>query len=182
VGRFDTPGGVDLLLRVYKKIKETRNDIELLLVGGYSYNECYNEAKNAGAYLVERIPEESLLDYYRAADVYALPIKEYLFRNFGGIGTATIQALACGLPVVSYNILNVPGSDDEIEKIGKIFDTDLELYNNILYILDNEGLYKDCREVAKKYYEKNTVIDSLLLKYKEIINQYYPEKGMQLSG
>lgn len=182
VGRFDTPGGVDLLLRIYKKIKETRNDIELLLVGGYSYNECYNEAKNAGAILVERIPEESLLDYYRAADVYALPIKEYLFRNFGGIGTATIQALACGLPVVSYNILNVPGSDDEIEKIGKIFDTDLELYNNILYILDNEGLYKDCREVAKKYYEKNTVIDSLLLKYKEIINQYYPEKGMQLSG
>ena len=175
VGRFDTPSGIDLLLRVFKKIRNTRNDVELLLVGGYSNNECYNDAINEGAIIVERIPEALLLDYFRASDVYVVPIKEFLLKKFGGIGTATIQALACGLPVVSYNILNLPGSPEEIDKIGKIFETDTELYNNILSILDNKEQYKDCRKVAKKYYELNKVIDSLINKYKEIIEKYYPE-------
>lgn len=173
VGRFDASNGVDKLIRIFKRIKEKDDKVELLLVGGYKNNSSYQLALEAGAILVERVQEPKLLSYYQAADIYTLAIEDYLYQTFGGFGTASIQALACGLPVLSYNIIHLPAKMDEIKKIGRIFSSDDEMYNEMVYMLKNIEEFKDCREVTKKYYDKDVTMKDLLDKYEELISMYY---------
>lgn len=168
VGRFNKLNGVDKLVRVFKKIKESKPDTELLLVGGYRDNECYNESIEAGATVVERVPQAKLKDYYNASDVYVMAIPFLLNRLFDGIGTATLQALACGVPVLTYNILHFPGTEQEKKKIGMSFDTEEDLHNNLVYMLDHPSEFKECRELARKYYDENHTMQVLLDKYEEL--------------
>jgi glycosyltransferase involved in cell wall biosynthesis len=173
VGRFDKINGVNNLLEMFKRLKENNNNVELLLVGGYKQNRLYQKAKDEGAILVERVPEQKLRDYYQAADIYSLASDDYFFQNFAGFGTATIHALACGVPVLSYNIIHLPGPMEEINKIGRIFNSDEELYQNAVYMLNNIDEFKNCREIAKKYYDKEETIKVLINKYDELLTQYY---------
>lgn len=173
VGRFDSFNGVNNLLKLFERLKKNNNDLELLLVGGYKSNESYQKAKDSGAILVERVPEPKLRDYYQASDIYFLAISDYLYQRFGGFGTATIQSLACGLPVLSYNIIHLPAHMEEINKIGRIFNNDEELYQQAIYMLNNIDEFKNCREIAKKYYDKEETIKVLINEYDELFNQYY---------
>jgi glycosyltransferase involved in cell wall biosynthesis len=173
VGRFDKINGVNNLLKMFKRLKENNYNVELLLVGGYKQNRLYQKAKDEGAILVERVPEPKLRDYYQAADIYSLASGDYFFQNFAGFGTATIHALACGVPVLSHNIIHLPGPTEEINKIGRIFNSDEELYQNAVYMLNNIGEFNHCREIAKKYYEKEETIKVLINKYDELLTQFY---------
>jgi|WetSurMetagenome_2_1015567.scaffolds.fasta_scaffold93188_2 glycosyltransferase involved in cell wall biosynthesis len=173
VGRFDKTNGVDNLLKLFKRLKKNNYDVELVLVGGYKENTSYELAKNAGAIMVERIHEHKLRDYYQAADIYSLAADDYFYKTFGGFGITPIQALACGIPVLSCNILHFPASNEEINKIGRIFNSDEELYQNAVYMLNNINEFKDCREVAKKYYDKDVTMKVLINKYDELFAQYY---------
>jgi len=74
----------------------------LLLIGGVGY--LKNDLlKMIEQYKLERnvvllgfIPEETLADYYQAADLFVLPTQAY-----EGFGLVTIEALACGTPVIA---------------------------------------------------------------------------------
>ncbi|MCX6165979.1 MAG: glycosyltransferase family 4 protein [Ignavibacteriae bacterium] len=173
VGRFDACNGVENLLKVFRKLKENNYNVELLLVGGYKQNSSYQLAKNAGAFLVERVQEPKLKDYYQAADIYSLAIDDYLYQTFGGFGTATIQALACGIPVLSYNIIHLPTSMEEINMIGRTFTSIEDLYQKMVYMLDNLNEFKNCRDISKKYYDKNETMRVLINKYDELLTQFY---------
>jgi len=177
VGRFDYTNGIDMLSRVYKRIKGKRDDVALLLVGGYKFNDCYEIANDAGAILVERVHESKLTDYYHASDFYTMPINNHLIQKFSGIGTASLQALACGLPMLSYNIIHLPGTDEEIKGIGRKFKTEDELYKNAMYMLDNPGAFKNCREIARKYFDEEISMKILMDKYDELFKMYY-ENGL----
>jgi len=50
-----------------------------------------------------RISDDALLALYRAADVFALPT-----RSLEGFGLSTLEALACGTPVVATNVGATP--------------------------------------------------------------------------
>ena len=123
--------------------------------------------------MIERIPKEQLLDYYRASDFYTQAIFGELLVNSGGFGSALIEALACGLPVISNNIIHLPGTNAERDKIGLTMRTKQDLINNIIYMCDNYGKYTECRETAKKYYDINNTRKVLVNKYRELIDIYY---------
>jgi glycosyltransferase involved in cell wall biosynthesis len=173
VGRFDITNGVDNLIKLRKRFIENKYDVELLLVGGYKQNSSYQLAKDAGAILVERVHESKLRDYYQAADIYSRASDDYFYRSFSGFGIAPIQALACGIPVLSYTNIHFPGAEAEMNKIGRIFKSDEELYQNALYMLNNPDEFKDCREIAKKYYDEKITIKEMVDKYDELSIQYY---------
>jgi glycosyltransferase involved in cell wall biosynthesis len=173
VGRFDASNGVDNLLYAFRKLKENKYNVELLLVGGYKHNPSYEKAKEAGAILVERVQEPKLLDYYQSADIYSLAIEDYLYQTFGGFGTATIQALACGVPALSYNIIHLPAQLEEINKIGRIFSSPEDLYRKASYMLDNIDEFSNCREVTRKYYDKDITMQNLINIYDELIDKFY---------
>lgn len=173
VGRLDKVNGADNLVNMFVKLKKDGYNVELLFVGGYKNNPSYNLAKEAGAILVERVHEHKLRDYYQASDIYILPISDYFYRNFAGFGSTPIQALACGLPILSYNIIHLPGTEEEINKIGKIFSDEQDLYEKAKYMIENINEFKNCREVAKKYYDKKVTIKNLINKYGELFSKYY---------
>ncbi len=173
VGRFDKTNGVNNLINTFCKLKHNNFNVELLLIGGYKNETSYEIAKNTGAILFERMHEYKLKEFYQASDLYVLAVDDYFYQTFGGFGSTPIQALACGIPVLSYNIMHLPAPIEEINKIGRVFYTGEDLYQHAAYMLNNLHKYDNCREIAKKYYDKKETIKSIIKKYEELFSKFY---------
>lgn len=171
VGRFTKTKNVDILINAYLSLKKQK--FFLVLIGGYKSDEYYEYSFKNNIYIRERIPESDLIAYYQASDIYILPIVNKNIIDFAGFGTAPIQALACGLPVIFNNIIHFPGSREEREKIGLPMPSLEILKKNILYIKDNIGQFKDCRIIAQKYFDINITTGEILKVMNELKDKYY---------
>lgn len=167
--------GYDKLVNCYKKINEIDKDIQLVMIGGYKSEDVYQMGIDAGCIMVERIPREMLLNYYRAADFYTQALFNPLAIENGGFGSAMIEALACGLPVISNNIIHYPGTVDERSGIGMDMQTEDDLVKNIIYMKNNLEDFKNCRELARRYYDINETRKVLAGKYEELLEKYYAD-------
>ena len=174
VGRFYKDKDADILIKFFINYKKQRDDIELYMVGGYITDEFYQMGLAAGAKMIERIPEKKLIKYHQIADLYIILVRKHL-ADFGGIGSAIIQSFACNVPVIGDNLIHFEGGVDEIKKVGRLLINNKELTNNINYILDHPQDFKDCREIARKYYDVNRCTQKLIIIYKELIKLYYEE-------
>ena len=173
VGRFYRDKDVDFLIRTYLNIKKKRNDIILLMVGGYKSDEFYQMGVDAGAIMVERIPQEILIKYHQIADIFISPVRNYIVKNFGGIGSAPIQSFACGVPFISDNLIHFQGGEDEVNKVGRLLINEDEMIKNITYIIDNKSEFSNCREISRKYYDVDVCTQKLINIYNELFGQYY---------
>jgi glycosyltransferase involved in cell wall biosynthesis len=100
--------GLDLLLRAIAAIRPAHPDVVLLIGGaGSRRGELEALARDLGIDQDVRflgfIPEPSLPLYYQAADVFVLPTRE-----LEGFGLVTVEALACGTPVLGTPIGATP--------------------------------------------------------------------------
>lgn len=172
VNRLSFGKGIDLLIDTYNILRKERDDFVLINVGGYKIDPLYNYAKSAGIILYERIPEPELLKFFQAADFYVLPIYNKLSQMFSGIGTSTIQALACNLPVLSKNLIHFPGTEEERKNMGILFEDRDDFIVKFRYMLDNYHLFKKAREVTEKYFDFKVTINQLTLIYKQLIEKY----------
>lgn len=165
--------GYHHLIECYKKIISEHIDLLLIMVGGYKNEDLYETGKSTGVLMIERIPQKKLLKYYQASDFYGQPSFNYTFIYFGGFGSAMIEALACGLPIISHNIIHFPGTLEERKKIGLEMPTTNELVENIIYLKDNFQNFKNCREIAQKYFDVANTKLVLLNWYQKLSKQYY---------
>jgi len=106
VGRMATNKGYDLLIRSLAMTRITVPDARLLLAAGGENSsrdmEKLAELKQLARELdvdeaitwAQYIPDEELVDYYRAADVFALS------SRYEPFGMTAIEAMACGTPTV----------------------------------------------------------------------------------
>ena len=106
VGRMATNKGYDLLIRSLAMTRRSVPDAQLLLAAGGENSsrdlEKLDELKKLARELdvyeaitwAQYIPEEELVDYYRAADVFALS------SRYEPFGMTAIEAMACGTPTV----------------------------------------------------------------------------------
>jgi glycosyltransferase involved in cell wall biosynthesis len=173
VGRYNTTKGLDKLILAYEGIKRERDDIALILVGGYKSDELFSAACNSGAIIRESISENELLEYYQASDIYLMLVTNKLIEKFGGFGLAPIQALACGLPVMSPNLIHYPGSIEEREKIGITLDINMDgVADKIIEMITIIKQYNECREFAKKYFDINDSVHKILDKYFSAARDY----------
>jgi len=92
--------GLDALVTAMRRIVDTRPDARLVIGGGGELRGLLEEQVR-GLRLEGHIsfagfiPEERLPDYYGAADLFVLPT-----RCLEGFGLVTVEALACGTPVL----------------------------------------------------------------------------------
>ena len=114
-----------------------------------------------------------LIEYYQASDIYIMPTNNPIIKNFGGFGSAPLEALACNVPVLSYNILNFPGSLSERNKIGRMINDEKETYENLEYMITHLDEFREAREYAKKYYDNDLMINRLIDIYKDVNKEYY---------
>jgi glycosyltransferase involved in cell wall biosynthesis len=116
LGRLSRQKGLDLLLGAFARIARARSDLWLVLVGpdheGY---EAHVRAMVRQLDLEHRVLFTGMLTGERKlaafvdADLFVLPS---YFENFG---TVTIEALACGLPVVISDQVNI---HRELSRVG----------------------------------------------------------------
>ncbi|MGB9696400.1 MAG: glycosyltransferase [Ignavibacteria bacterium] len=174
VNRLTFGKGIDLLIDVHNILKRERDDFVLINVGSYNnIDPLYDYAKSAGIILYERMPEPELLRFFQAADFYVLPMYSKLAQMFSGIGTSTIQALACNLPVLSKNLIHFPGTEEERKSLGIQFEDRDDFIIKFRYMLDNYHLFKEARGVTEKYFDFKVTINQLTQTYKQVIEKYY---------
>jgi glycosyltransferase involved in cell wall biosynthesis len=177
VGRFDVANGVDVILRVFQELKRNY-DLELLLVGGLKTDPLYEEAISSGARVDEWLSQRELLKYYSAADLYVF--SRFYSRSsvedveeFSGFGVAPLESLACGTPVVGTNLKHFLGTEDELRRVGKIPMTPDDVARCIIEVLEHPELYQNCRQIARKYYSWEAVVDHMVDIYGELFAKYY---------
>ena len=115
--------GIDLLIRAFALINHNQHQkpLTLLLSGdGQSKEELQKLAEQQGVsnntIFTGHVNEKKLAEYYRASDLFVMPTK-----HLEGFGLSTVEAMACGLPVLGTNIGGTP------EILNKI-SSDLVIY------------------------------------------------------
>jgi glycosyltransferase involved in cell wall biosynthesis/SAM-dependent methyltransferase len=108
VRNLESRMGLDNLLRAMSIVKSQRLDA-MLLIGGAGSLRKVLEAQSRELGLADHVtflgfvPDAELPRYYQAADVFVLPTRE-----LEGFGLVTVEALACGTPVLGTPIGATP--------------------------------------------------------------------------
>lgn len=106
LGEVSRSKGVDVLMRAFAIVKKTVPSAELVIAGKRSNDEeMLQELSRSldvqGMTLRGYISEEELPSYYGTAAVMVFPSR-------CGFGLSTLEAMACGTPVVAARVLDAP--------------------------------------------------------------------------
>jgi glycosyltransferase involved in cell wall biosynthesis len=173
VGRYFEAKGVDKILDSFNEIKKERHDLMLIMIGGYPVDSLYERVKKEANIQIEKVRHSELKYYLSAADVYVMHCNETV-KNYGGMGVAPMEALACNTPIVSTNLIHCPEKDRE--KLGKVQKNEKELTMHLKYILNNLEKYKNCRETARKYFDWKSKIEHTLKVYNFLFKKNYGKR------
>lgn len=112
VRRLAARMGLDYLIKAFSEITAKDNRFKLIIVGkGHmkvQLEKLAQELKLGNTIqFTGFMPEENLIQYYQAADLFILPT-----QDLEGFGISTIEALSCGVPVLGTSA----GATEEILK------------------------------------------------------------------
>ena len=176
LGRLNFKKGLDLLVKAFGLVARTRDDVRLILAGpdedGYSIrvrrwlNEegILSKVRFAGMLIGKE--KVALL---HGADVFALPSYS---ENFG---LAVVEAMACGLPVVISNRVNI-WREVADAKAGIVVNCDaVALADGLMALLDNSKLRRTMGEngqrLVRQRYDWKIAADQMLRIYREILSK-----------
>ena len=170
-GRLVYQKGIDVLIRSFSKLNGEA-DCQLIIIGDGPERENIvrlidHHQLSKSIILIDEV--DAVASYLNAADVFVLP------SRFEGLSNSLLEAMACGLPVISTR---VGGSVDTIENgiDGLLVDVDNEeqLSQAISKVLNNFSLAASLGENARKTieasYDLNKVADKYLELYKKLYN------------
>jgi glycosyltransferase involved in cell wall biosynthesis len=148
--------GVDILVKAFIELLKTRSDIKLIIIGSGELKkqiEKYIQQNDASDKIIFTgfISDDDLIKYYQISDLNVMPTLE-----LEGFGLATLESLACGVPVFATPV----GANKEIVSsieerlVSRSIDTikdDLAKNIDEKLLATNEELRKICLEYANKY-------------------------------
>jgi glycosyltransferase involved in cell wall biosynthesis len=166
VGRIARDKGVFDLVEVWKRIATDRPEAKLLIIGtgpdSSKLKECAETANMTSNIILK--------GWCKDAELYSLMKTSELFlfpSRFEGWGLAVGEALACGLPVVCYDI---PALREIFGKCGSVFfvptgDTDrfTETSERILHNGDFSRLGAISKEYAKYFSWRKVALNDLAM-------------------
>jgi glycosyltransferase involved in cell wall biosynthesis len=154
VGRLSKQKGFDLLIRVWKIVSMEHQDWSLYIYGsGELRNDLIKEIGKEGlsdSMIIEK-PVPDIQNKYTDSSIYVLS------SRYEGFAMVLIEAMVCGLPIVSFDCPNGPS---EIIKNGEngflIKEGNIEaMANKICYLIDNEekriSMGKNACQNVKQY-------------------------------
>lgn len=165
VGRIEPRKDYPTLLAAAKIIKNRKLPYRFLIVGdGIDRSKINRLIEDLGLtneiLMIGAVSEEKKAQLYKAADVFVLP------TLYEGFGIVFVEAMACGLPIVSTNVGAV---SEVVDGAGKLVDpkNPESLAESIVEVLENESLRQSLSlraiEVSQKYHWQN-----ILPRYEEI--------------
>ena len=167
VGRFDSLRGLEFVIQSVEQLKH-KFDIELVAVGGSPTDPLAPMVERKLRLYRYRVPSAEMVHFYNAADVFAWFVSSSASR-YAGTGISPLEAMACGIPVVSNTLVNLT------EPIGP----------TIAYIPRNPAELAWCIEKAidtvdnssvRAYAERNfhwvRIIQSAMTDYSSVLSNY----------
>ncbi len=157
-------------IRIFEKVlKEIPS--KLILVGdGPDRSECERLCRQLG--LCDHIKflgkQDGLVEILNAADVFLIPSQSESF------GLAALEAMSCGIPVVSSSVGGLPEliRHNETGYIAEIGDID-RMAKYVVELLTNEKKHKlfseNSRKRAVKYFDKSVVVPMYEVYYEKIL-------------
>jgi glycosyltransferase involved in cell wall biosynthesis len=168
VGRLTSYKGADKLIRVAKELKNL-TDIKVVIVGADPSDEYYSQAEAAGLKIFPRLAHNLLISYYQASDIFILPGSP-IYNEWGGIGIATIEALACNTPVISGTLKHFPG---DYKPVGIRAQEPSEIIKAVQNILQNPHQTQNYCLMAQQYYDWKVIAQNTIALYKKLLSRYY---------
>lgn len=141
VGTDDPRKDLATLLRAFRRIRETREDVHLVKVGSPAPVEQRERSLELAAdlgvlpyvHFLDDVDEATLRLIYSAADVYVQP------SLYEGFGLPVLEAMACGTPVVASSVGPLPEVIGDTGYLASPGDEG-SLAEGITRLLDDPGL------------------------------------------
>ena len=164
-GRFAEYKGVGDLLQAWRTVA-AESDGVLVLVGARGEEDKPLAVRVEGPALVTRPWTSDVLDYLRAADVFAYP------AHADGLSNALLEAMACGVPTVATNIPAIDGLlEQERNALLVAPRTPAQLSQSLLRLLRDDQLRAELARAAARTaraYSLEDVVSKIELAYAEL--------------
>ena len=159
VGRINDPRkNVSMLMDAFSKLISKRQDVKLWLVGEEPSENLRNLASqlnisNKVKYFKD-VPHDEIVNFYQSCDVFALPSYQE------GLGIVVLEAMSCGLPVVSTRCGGPEWLLQDGENALLVENNDVDAFaSNLLVLVKDRELRSRIRLQARK-----TIIEKCSLK------------------
>ncbi len=167
VGRLSPDKGVDLLLDAFKRYHLENKKTRLTLVGDGILKLLLDGQRNGDdIHWLGTLPHHQIPNVLRSADVFVIP------QNIGGIGMSVLEAMACGLPVITTavggtkQLVNADGGVlVEPNNVEAIVDAMRQLAENER---DRKRIGRQARKRVEKYYSWSAQIDMIEDVYEKV--------------
>lgn len=179
VSNFRKVKRVDDAVKIFAEVRKTVSS-KLLMIGDGPERQHAEELSRAlGIYNDVRFlgKQEQMDEILSIADLFLLP------SSYESFGLAALEAMACGVPVISTNAggipeINVQGVTGYLSDIGDVAD----MAKNAVHILENDEILQQFKDAAIAHadtFEKARITPLYEALYEEVIAAY---KGSALSG
>jgi glycosyltransferase involved in cell wall biosynthesis len=140
VGRINDPRkNVSMLMHAFNKLAYERRDVELWLVGEEPSENLRNLVSQLGILdkvkYFKDVPHDEIVNFYQSCDIFALPSYQE------GLGIVVLEAMSCGLPVVSTKCGGPEWLLQDGENALMVENNNINAFaSKLLMIIDDMGL------------------------------------------
>ncbi len=168
-GRYGRGKGADKVIQAMKNLKKEDKNVMLIMLGGDDQDEFYHQARKESDLEVGKVKHSVLKQYLSAADVSVMYCNDTV-RRYGGMGVTMMESLACGTPIVSTNLLEIPPKERRL--VGMMPENEKELESQLGYVINNQKQFIKCREIGKKYYDWKNISKRHVKIYDELFEKF----------
>jgi glycosyltransferase involved in cell wall biosynthesis len=145
LGKIEPRKNLPALLAAYASVKAHLNSRKLVICGGkgWDFEDVFVTVERLGlqqdVIFTGHVPDSDLSTLYNGSDLFVYPSK------YEGFGIPLLEAMACGVPVVSNNVSSMP---EVVGDAGILTNCDdvSTLADTIHGVLDNGDLRRSLRE------------------------------------